>query len=151
VKLRRHGGRFGFDVCAAPCDVTVEVSSEQRFFLEGLPYDAVMLELTPLHRNDIVLEGDAGLHVLGFVSFALGATALGAGGLTFAFHGFIGAVYDDPLPTENVIAYSSMLAGGAALLAFGLPLWLAFEPGAVVHAGEALRVSVEPNGMAVRF
>jgi hypothetical protein len=150
VTLRRHGGRFGFLVCAAPCDTTIEVSSSESYYLAGLPYDAGLL-LTPNHRNDVALEGDVGLHGLGLVSFTIGAASLGAGGFTFAFHAFIGALYDDGVPKENVIAYSSLLGGGAALLAIGLPLWLAFEPRAVVHEGEALQVALEPNGIAVRF
>jgi hypothetical protein len=151
VSLRRRGGRFGTHICGAPCDVTVDVSYAQTFYLEGLSFDPGGVRLSPGRRNEIAVAGDQGVHVLGFSLLTVGGAAFGAGGLVFAFHGFISAVYDDELPTENIALYSSLVGGGALLLAVGIPLFVAGDPTLVVEVTEGSPVSLRPDGLAVQF
>ncbi len=91
------------------------------------------------------------MHLLGFSLLTVGGAALGAGGFVFAFHGFISAVYDDELPAENIALYSSLIGGGALLLAVGIPLFAAFDPKLVVELKEGSPVSLRPDGLAVQF
>ena len=151
VSLRRREGRFGAHVCDAPCDVTVDATLDQAFYLEGLSFEPEPLRLVPDRRNEIALEGDHGLQQLGLVLLITGGGALGVGGFVFAFHGFFSSVYDEELPADNVALYSSLMGGGALLLGVGIPLFVAFVPKVVVQVTESTTVAVRPDGLAVQF
>lgn len=150
VTLRRRGGRFGTAVCGAPCDRVLQVSSDQLFHLEGSSLASESFALVPHARNDVAVEGDAVAHGFGFAFTTVGGATLGVGGLVFGLHTFLNALYGEDVPEGNVIAYGSMMGGGALLLAIGIPLLVAFEPELVVMESE-LGLSVSSQGVAVQF
>ncbi len=148
VGLRQLRGRFGRTWCNAPCDRTISFARGGRFELTGTPGGLGTFELEQGQRNTVRVEGDWGVHWLGLVSLSVGAGALGAGALGLALSGVGHSLAEEDLPKEQAYLFGGLIGGGAALLALGWPLMVAFQPKVRV---DQLPVAIGPRALTVRF
>ncbi|MRG92232.1 hypothetical protein [Polyangium spumosum] len=145
LTLKRHVGRFGEDVCAAPCDRVIRFDPPDRFSVEGAFPAARPFSLGDAGPR-VGLRVDTGSRAgmaAGVVSAALGGGAAVLSSLVFML-ATVGDALGSGDGVEDSVKYGCLGAaiGGGVAMAVGIPL--------IVVSNTTVEVLPDPQRGAAR-